>query len=182
MIGAAAAAGAIPEKQRGVIAIVITLLVVAIVVFVIIKITQGASGIFEALGFKRDKDEQQLDDTVDTRNEQAQSIGSPWSPQFYKNAQAQGNSVKLVTSAYADQMAKQIWDSVGTFWDTPTQATGAIKTMPTQAALSFLADRFNQKYDRDLWNWLVFKFDTDEQKKQLTDLAHYVERLPKYVP
>ena len=181
MIGAAAAAGAIPEKQRGVIAIIITVLIVAIIIFVIIKLSQGATGLLEAFGLKRDEEEKALDDALEDRNEQAQSSASPWSPNFYKEAQAAGHSVKLVKSDYADYVADQIWDSVGTWYDTPTQATAAIKTLPTQAAVSFVAERFATRHDRDLWNWLVFKFDTDSQKKELTNMAHYVERLPKYV-
>lgn len=136
---------------------------------------------FEALGLKRDEEEEKLDKDVQQRNEEAQNgSATPWSPQFYKQAQAEGKTVTLIKVDDADRLAKQIWDSVGVFYDTPTQAVSAIKQVPTQAAISFLSERFNLKYDRDLWNWMKFKFDTDEQMKQLTDMAHYVEKLPKY--
>jgi predicted PurR-regulated permease PerM len=170
----------VPAKQRGIISIIVVLAVIAIMIFIISKIFGGINGLLETLGLKRDAYEQKLDRTVDERNEQASDPGNPWSPQFYKNAQAQGHAVTLIRAADADRLADQIWDSVGWIYDTPSQAVGAIKQVPTQAALSFLAERFNLRHDRDLWNWLYLKFDTDEQKKALTDIAHYVERLPKY--
>jgi cbb3-type cytochrome oxidase subunit 3 len=177
----AAAAGAIPPKTRSAIAIIITLVIIAIVIFVLFKANKGANSIMEMLGLKRDKDEEKLDKAFEGRNEQAQdATGSPWSPQFYKIAQAAGHTVTLIKAAEADRLAKIIWDSVGVFYDTPTAATAAVKQVPTQAALSFLAERFAKNYDRDLWNWLAFKFDTDEQKKELTNMAHFVEKLPKY--
>lgn len=178
MIGAAASA--VPEKQRGIIAIVITMLVVAIIIFVVIKISQGAGGLLEALGFKRDPDEKKLDEAAKIASEQAQNYGSPWSPQFYRDAQAKNVPMTFLTVADTQKLAKQIWDSVGMFTDTPEKATAAIKQLPTKAALSFLSEKFNLMYDRDLWNWLELKFDTDEQKKQLTDMAHYVRSLPDF--
>lgn len=182
MIGlaAGAAAGAVPEKQRGIIAIIITLVVVAIVVFVVIKITQGAGGILEALGFKRDPAEKDLDKAAQVANEQNQNSESPWSPQYYRNAQTKGIAMTLIPADKAANLSKQIWDSVGVFTDTPVQASSAIKQLPTKAAVSWLAEKFNVLYDRDLWDWLNLKFDTDEQKKVLTDMAHYVRSLPDY--
>jgi hypothetical protein len=180
MIGIATAGQLIPEKQRGIISIIITLVIIAIVIFVVAKVSGGLTSLFEMLGLKRDKEEEKLDRDVNDRNEEASDPGNPWNPQFYKNAQAQGKAITLIRRADAERLAKQIWDSVGVFSDTPPQAVSAIKQVPTQAALSFLSEVFNLQYDRDLWNWLYFKFDTDDQKKALTDMAHYVERLPKY--
>lgn len=180
MTGALAAGSLIPEKQRGIISIIVVIVVIAVIIFIIYKISGGITSLAEMFGLKRDAEEERLDERVEERNEQASNPASPWSPQFYRNAQAQGQAITLIRRADAERLADQIFDSVGVFYDTPSQAVSAIKQLPTQAALSFLSEVFNVRHDRDLWDWLRFKFDTDEQKKALTDMAHYVERLPKY--
>lgn len=185
MIGTLAAAKAAEnlapkgDKAKTIIVIVVIIVIGLLIFFSFKQISDFFKGIGEFFGLVRDEDEKKLDADIENRNEQANNANNPWSPQFYKSAPA-GTTVTLVKSDFARKMADQIWNSVGTFWDTPTEATSAIKQMPTQAAVSFLAEIFNQTYNRDLWNWLVSKFDTDEQKKELTNMAHFVESLPKW--
>lgn len=108
---------------------------------------------------------------------------SPWSPQFYKNAP---NGASLMTSASGDALAKQIWDSVSWFqWGPPDGSIpeGAIKQCSTQSQVSFLADRFQQKYGKDLYTWLngCFSGVLDAPSVYtLSVLNDYVNSLPKY--
>src|SRR5205807_2146950 len=92
----------------------------------------------------------------------AQTVSSPWSPQFYKSSP--DGSVLIYTST-AQKLAKQIWDSVGVFTDDSVSGLAAFKQLKTQSQVSFLCDIFNKQYGEDLFTWLQYHYDTSTQLK-----------------
>lgn len=183
MIGAMAAAEgaqAFAPKTEWV-KILVTLVIVAAVIWILYMVVSrvfgGIDGLAEMLGLKDSEEKKRLSDSVDQGIEDSNNPNSPWNPSFYKTAPP---GSKMLTSAATDTLAKQIWDSVGAFSDTPTQATGAIKQCPTGTAVSFLASRFQTKYGRDLVNWMRQHFDTTEQVREMNTILSYVKSLPKY--
>lgn len=180
--GVAAASLFAPSGKAGenAKAISMILIVVAIIVlgYVIVnKMFGGWNSFFEAIGLKESAEDKARREKLEQQLSGTNNPGSPWSPEFYKSAPA---GTKLVTAAKAEQVAEQIWDSVGRLWDDPEAGLSAIKQLPSQAAVSFIADKFNAKYQRDLLEWLNIKYDTDSQKDILIRIINYVEELPKY--
>lgn len=180
--GAAAASMFAPSGKAGenAKAISMLLIVIAIIIlgYVIVnKMFGGWNSFFEALGLKESAEDKARREKLEGQLSGTNNPSSPWSPQFYKSAPA---GTKLVTAAKADEVTKQIWDSVGSIWDDPESGLAAIKQLPSQAAVSFIADRFNNRYQRDLLGWLNIKYDTDSQKDVLIRIINYVDQLPKY--
>ena len=172
----------LPESSgKGVnIAVVMTITVVLILVVILFaKGVKFAEGFLEGLGLKDTKEEKANQSDIDRKvnRESASGVNSAWSPGFYKKAPS---GTKLVTSATAESIAKTLWDSVGYVYDEPSKGAGAIKQLRTKAAVSFVADKFYNKYSIDLLTWLQNKYDTKEQKEYLADMLRYVENLPNY--
>lgn len=182
MSKAALAAGFLPsgpagDKAKAISLIIIVLLVVVVAWMLIKRVFGGLDGILEALGLKESDADKKRRLALEAQTNNANNPESAFSPTLYKKAPA---GSKLVTAAKADQLAKQIWDSVGRVWDDPESGLSAIKQLPSKAAVSFVADKFASKYQRDMIGWLQIKYDTDQQKDILLQIYDYVNQLPKY--
>ena len=182
MSAALLAAGALPggktgDQAKSFVLIAVTVAVLVIVFVVISKTFGGINAFLEAVGLKETEDEKKQRELLEGNIQGSLDDSSPWSPRFYKSAPG---AATLVTKATADANAKKIWDSVGAVYDDPEAGLAAIKNMPTQAAVSFLADRFESLYNRDLLGWLQIKYDTSHQKEVLNQMFKYVSNLPKY--
>lgn len=173
-------------------AIAITLVVIVALVLASYLICKTYGSISNFIGGIKDGvvsafSENPLDSAQDTTIQQAAvaaaSPGSPWSPSFYQNAP---NGASLFTSAVGDALAKQIWDTVSWFQFGPPDsaaAEGAIKQCSTQSQVSFLADRFNKSYSKDLYTWLNQAFAKvldSPNVYALTTINDYVNSLPQY--
>lgn len=167
------------EQSKAVVYLVIGLVVVVLAIILFSKLTKFGEGFLEGLGLKDSKEEKANKEAIDgnVNRENSKGNNSAWSPRFYKEAPS---GTRLVTQSTADTLAKQLWDSVGYIVDTPSKGAGAIKQLSTQAAVSFVADRFQIKYKLDLLQWLQNKYDTSEQQEVLADMMRYVNNLPKY--
>jgi hypothetical protein len=176
-VGAVVPSGKTGEYAKAFIYVAIGLLVIFLAYTIVKKVFGGIDGVLEALGLKESEEDKALKAQLGGATADTNRPESPWSPAFYKTAPA---GARIVTSAAADKLAKQIWDSVGSFYDDPESGLAAIKQLPSQAALSFLSDRFQSKYSRDLYNWLLLKYDTNDQKKVLIQIDAYVKSLPKF--
>lgn len=178
LMAGAAAGNLLPKGKMG---DWVKIALIIIVIIVLYKMVTGSLGIFssilESLGLKDTEEEKALKEKLAKENANSADIKSPWSPLFYKSAPA---GAKLKNYDFTVTQAYRIWDSVGAFSDNPEQGLAAIKTMPSQAAISFLCDIFNQQYKKDLAEWLVFKYDTDSQKAVMAKIFDYVNKLPKY--
>jgi hypothetical protein len=158
------------------------LIVVAIVVLVFIfadKIIKFINGFLEDIGLKDDptkkKNKEQTQAQLEA--ESAKGVMSAWSPSFYKNAP--GGSA-LITVATADDLASDMYGSVGYLYDTPSVGEGVIKQLSTKTQVSFLADRFYINYKVDLLSWLKQHYDTGDQVQHLATMLDYVKALPDY--
>lgn len=168
------------SKVKDVIAIAIIAVVVILVIIIVKKVSGGIDGALEMLGVKDTKEEIKAQETVNKtvdKNLQAGN-GSAWSAKLYKTIKG----AKVFTVASADNLAKKIYESVGHFTDNPNEGAGAIKQCYTKTQVSFLAERFQVKYNLDLLSWLELHYDTSEQKKVLANILTYVEALPLAKP
>lgn len=165
------------EVVKTIITLAIVIAVLWIVYMVVKRVFGGIDGLFQGLGLQDSPEKKRLAESVDKGIEDSNNSNSPWNPAFYKTAPP---GSRLLTTAATDNLASQVWSSVGVISDTPTQATGAIKQCPSQAAVSFLASRFQTKYGRDLVNWMREHFDTESQVREMNTILAYVANLPKY--
>ena len=97
---------------------------------------------------------------------------------FYKKPAPKGYVVALMPKQATDYLAKQIWDSYGSWYsdDNEEQMQGAIKTLRYNTMYSFLADRFYSLYNEDLTLFLKEHFSTNE----LYPVWSYLNSLPAY--
>jgi hypothetical protein len=94
---------------------------------------------------------------------------SYWKPSYYKRTGG-----LLVRRADAERYARQIYNAFGIFQDDFNAVLAAFNRMPSKAAVSFLADVFQQQYKQDLLTFLtngggILPWDglSDNQLKQL---------------
>lgn len=180
----------IPGNAKGQnLAIILVVVAVIAIAFVIINkvfgITDGIGSFFkdaqegtaEYLNLKDTPEEALIRKRIEEEAARANTSSSPWSPDYYKSS-PQGSH--LITRAVANDLAKQIWDSVGTFYDDPESGYSALKQLSYKTQISWLADVFNMNYKRDLFSWLKLKYDTDSQRDVLANMIAYVNNLKAY--
>jgi len=179
------------------IAIILIILAVIVIVFLVInKIFGGLKGFldfFKGIGdtAKKATDAAKqalgLEDTpqqasdriiINKEQEKVNTISSPWNPAYHKNAPKESS---LFTVSAGDKYATLIYDSVSSILpDNPRQALSTIKNARTKTQVSWISDRFNQKYNNDMFNYLAYHFDTPEQMSNLVSMITYVNSLPEY--
>ena len=170
-----------PENAKA-IAIILVVVVLIVVGIVYITKTFGSLGnifsnITNKLGLSNDPQEQQARDYLNGLDVSSQNINSPFSPALWKNAPA---GTHLLTVANGDAIAKQIWDSVGWFTTSPEEALGALKQCNYQSQVSWVADRFNINYSKDLYAWMGLQYTSTQQVEVLQMIVKYCTGLPKY--
>ena len=171
-----------PENAKAII-ILVGGLVAVVVIVVFIKKTFGGIGnlfsnITNGLGITDSPEVVANKQAVAAATQASATIASPWSPEFFQNAP---EGATLMTQASADQIAGQVWDSVGIFTTDINEALGAIKELGTQTQVSFLAYRFNILYNKDLLTWLTLQFTKmGTPDPTLAVLLDYVNNLPQY--
>jgi hypothetical protein len=111
--------------------------------------------------------------------EESTNPNSAWSPLYWKSA---GSGALILTNNAADKFCDEIWNSVGYFSDDFEKVLGIFKQLKSKSQVSFLVDRFNQKYTKDLLVWLqggswidwpADRFSSD----QVGQLIDYVKNL-----
>lgn len=163
------------KSNSGQIAIIIlVLVVVGVVFFILFKVFKGINGVLESVGLKDSADETKVNKTLGSESDKADK-GGWFNPTYYKKLGSSG----LQTSNEADSVAKQVKDSVGYLYDSPEDALGAIKQAKSKQQLSYVADRFNTLYGKDMKSYMDIAFDRADQKMILSDLYQYVNNLPK---
>ena len=169
------------DSAKAYTTILIGVAIIVLAAIVVKKFFGGIDGLLEKFGFKDDAETKQAKEDTAAAIAKANNEpkNSPWNPNFYKSAPS---GSKLVTAAIADAAATKIYDSSGYLLpDRPEQAFAALKQMPSQTAVSWLAERFELKYKQDLLSWLQEAFnDTPTQEKYLAQMLNYVTNLPKY--
>lgn len=189
MSKAAAAAQFLPggetgNKAKSVVYIIVAILVVVVIIIVIKKgskvfdtVFGGITKVFQAIGLADSEEELKADADAAAADTKATATVSPFNPAFYKNAPT---GTPLMSSAKAVSLSKQIYDSVGSFYDDPESGLAAFKQCANWAQVSFLCDMFQQKYSKDAYGWLKIKYDTTSQKDILSKIVNYCVNLPKY--
>ena len=75
---------------------------------------------------------------------------------------------KANTKFFYDQMkevAESIWDSKGFFKDNTGKLYNQFQQLGSQAQISYLADVFQTKYNRDMWSYVQDFTNNEEQNK-----------------
>lgn len=171
-----------PENAKALIILIGGLVAVVVIVVFIQKTFGGLSNFFSnitnGLGITDSPEVAANKTAVANATQQSATTTSPWSPSFFQNAP---EGATLMTQASADQIAGQIWDSVGIFTTDINEALGAIKELDTQSQVSFLAYRFNILYNKDLLTWLTLQYTKmGTPDPTLATLISYVNNLPQY--
>ena len=179
-----APSGQYGDKAKALVYVMVAVAAIVVLFIIVSKftnifdgITGGFGELLEKLGLKDSAEDKARKEAAKKAEGEADLVDSPFNPAFYKTAPA---GTALLTSAKADELAKQIWDSVGTWYDDPEAGFAAIKQCKNWASVSWLSDRFNSKYGRDLYNWMKIKYDTDAQVVVLTKIVNYARALPKF--
>lgn len=92
------------------------------------------------------------------------------SPKYYKSL---GAGAMLTTNAKGDAIAKQIYDAKGYIYDTDGQAISAIRQLKYKSQVSYVAERFQKLYQRDLGEYLDFM-----SEKNMAILYDIIRQMP----
>lgn len=177
-------------KQENAKAIAIILIVVVVVVLFAVyanKFLGGVGnalrGVTDSLGLTKSDESKARDQQIKDAQKAANTAGSPWSASFYQGVQG----ALVLTSSFADSLAYQIYDSVNTWSsnDGP-EVVGAIKQCKTKSQVSFLCERFYQKYNQDMYEYITKNytgnhiFNNPYNDSVISSINTYVNSLPNY--
>jgi hypothetical protein len=127
--------------------------------------------LLKKLGFKKSDEEKANDEAA---------IKIPgWDPNFYRSAPS---GSLILTSAAAENFAKTLYNAFG-FWNDDEEAVyGVIKSLKTQSQLSFLAAKFFEKYQKDLYEYLRGAQHSWHrlEEEELAYVNKLVAAMPKY--
>lgn len=175
------------------------LLTIAIIVGGFIALSYIGGGInsfLESLGLKSDPEEKKLDEDLEKAEEKTeakQPVESEWKPENFNPYQPnlsiynlqkyiQKNNTRLKINSYPSGYfkgnAKQVYDSVGYIYDSPEKGLSAVKSFTTKLGIAYLLSDFQKKYQKDMFEFLKNKYNTDEQKEILKKIYTYVNNLP----
>ncbi len=171
-----------PENAKAIVILIAGLAAVVIVIVFVNKTFGGLKNFFgsitDGLGITDSPERAATKQAVANATASSANVASPWSPQYYKNAPA---GAALITQASADKLAAQIWDSVGIFTTDIEEAYAAFKQLRAKSQVSFLADRFNALYQKDLFSWLTLQYTKmGSPDPVLAQISGYVDGLSNY--
>jgi hypothetical protein len=171
-----------PENAKAIVILIAGLAAVVIVIVFVNKTFGGLKNFFgsitDGLGITDSPERAASKQAVANATAASANVNSPWSPQYYKSAPA---GAALTTQSYADTLAGQIWDSVGIFTANIDEAYAAFKQLSAKSQVSFLADRFNTLYNKDLFSWLTLQYTKmGTPDPVLAQITNYVNGLSNY--
>jgi len=86
-----------------------------------------------------------------------------WSkPTFWKQTPPSGYQSMIFNVATTDSLIKKVYDSTGWLNDCEDCIIGVLKSITYQTQYSYLADKFNQKYGRDMTTFIKDAFNSQE--------------------
>ena len=103
-------------KTKNIVSVIIVAFVILVAWMIIKRVFGGIDSLLETFGLKDTKEEAEAKAKLAAALANSNTPASPFSPAFYKSAPA-GSTI--VNSTKADQVVKQIWDSVGLIYDDP---------------------------------------------------------------
>lgn len=118
------------------------------------------------------------------RAEQAQEDpGSPWKGAFWKRG---GTGTLLLTVAQADNYSTKIYEALNWYSDDEDTVIGIFNSLKTKSQVSWLAEKFFIKYNKDLLQWLKEGSDlfpwNGLGSDELQRILNIVDKLPNYRP
>lgn len=118
---------------------------------------------------------------VERQNELPNDV-NPFSPVFYKTG---GAGTKILRISAADNYAKTIYDAMGMITDDEAAVFGIFRQLKTQSQVSFLSERFSQKYNVGLLDFLQrgknqYNPASGLNASEMNTIFSIVNRLPKY--
>jgi hypothetical protein len=92
-----------------------------------------------------------------------------WSTEFWKKGNNGAGEKNYILQGDSTLMnwANSIYNSVGTFNDNEQTMYGVIRNVPDGVALSQLSDKFQNKWNRDLKDYVSNHFGEKEEKQKL---------------
>jgi hypothetical protein len=136
--------------------------------------------ILEKIGLKKSAEEQQLEDI-----NYIPPAGNVWAGSGYK----QVPGALLLTSAIANQYAKQIYDAFGFFGDDEATIFGIFRALKTQSQVAWLSKAFKEKYGTDLLTFLQKGSKTSQiwrpatsglNVEEMATILNIIKSKPKY--
>ena len=133
--------------------------------------------ILTKVGIVKSKEDRLIDEQTSLPN----NI-NPFSPAFYRTG---GPGTKILTSNAANRYAADIYDAMGYLTDDEAKIYGVFRQLKYQSQISFLAEKFANKYSIDLLEYLKrgknqFNPGSGLNSEELTVIFNIVNRLPKY--
>lgn len=118
---------------------------------------------------------------VEQQNELPNNV-NPFSPVFYKTG---GAGTKILRISAADNYARTIYDAMGMITDDEAAVFGIFRQLKTQSQVSFLSERFSQKYNVGLLDFLQrgknqYNPASGLNASEMNTIFSIVNRLPKY--
>lgn len=129
--------------------------------------------LLETLGLKKSQEQQNVENEAN----------NPLSPFAGNNFLSKAPAGSLIlTQADADKYATDIWNSVGYFYDDFEKCFSVFKKLKTQSQVAALAQKFADKYKKDLVTWLMGDVWPSDRfsDTQVNAIITYVHKLPKY--
>jgi hypothetical protein len=147
--------------------------VVGAVVIVFLAYDKVIRPYLEALQVLDTKEEKEADE-VRKKTENQSIQNDYWNPSYYQNRPV-GMAAKILTTAYADALAKTIYSATGFFNDNEEKIYGAFRALQYKTQVSFLATRFFALYKKDLYTYLR---DKVLNREELDTVLKITNKLP----
>jgi len=123
--------------------------------------------ILNFVGLTKDKDDRQAD-----RDYNKLSRSQALSPLFYRN-----NKSKItLSSSRANELAYNIYNAKGTFWDDESKAVGSIQRAGSLVNLSYISDVFTNNYGHGLQSYL----NSFIESKDWSDIDNYISKAKNF--
>lgn len=109
----------------------------------------GGKKILDALGITANKTDTQI---ISENN--IISKANYWQPAYYKNALAAGKTCTLITATGVETLITDIYEAHHFYNDDEARIYGAFAKLHCLTQISYLAEKFNAKYSKDLLGFL----------------------------
>lgn len=156
----------------------IILLVVAIAaVFLLKGLRDTLKNMLAGIGIGTSTDTDKTNEQISKGTKAAEKLDSAWSPLYWKNP-PKGKIANVIDMAGTNRLISQIRKAIGYVYDNPEEVIGVFKQLDNKTQVSWLVDKWGQKYGSDLYSWLDDKLDTASQRDSFLQIQSIVKQLP----
>lgn len=127
----------------------------------------------ESFGLSKSDEEKNVDKEIT-------KPGSAFNPNYWRSVP----NALIIKNDAVNKYIDTIWNAPGYFYDDFDAVLGVFKSLKTQTQVSYLAYKFNEKYKKDLLNWLLggtlLSYPADRfNAEQVNQLITYVNGLKR---